>query len=345
MSSQPVKHVTAHNIWSTSWRVALIIAGLLLAGVLVWQGIAASGAPDPTAPHLDRTAVILNTGILVFREGLEAILVLSAITASLVKSKQSYRKPIAAGSGLGFLATIATWFIVVAIMSQINAPALDIQAATGLLAIVVLLIIMNWFFHKIYWTGWISMHNKRRKELLNNSDGAGSGTLFGLALLGFSAMYREGFEVVLFLQSLRLQVGSTIVLQGVAIGLFFTAIVAVLTFMTHHKLPYKRMLILTGVMLAIVLVVMVGESVQEMQLARWISTTPVNLPIPDWMGVWFAVFPNVEGLVAQVIAGILVLGSYFSAEYIRIWRPRKQAERRAEDAQSLDMQELAPVKE
>ena len=61
------------------------LAGLIVGGALVWQGITASGNPDPTAPHLDHNAVISITGILVFREGLEAILVLSAITASLVK--------------------------------------------------------------------------------------------------------------------------------------------------------------------------------------------------------------------------------------------------------------------
>ncbi|MBA2680534.1 MAG: iron permease, partial [Ktedonobacteraceae bacterium] len=213
MSSKPLSQT--HSPWRLVFRIALLVAGLLVGGVLVWQGVTASGAPDPTAPHLDHNAVILNTGILVFREGLEAILVLSAITASLVKSKQSYRKPIAVGSGLGFVATIATWFIAIAILSAVSAPALDIQAATGLLAIVVLLVIMNWFFHKIYWTGWISLHNKRRRELMKNADDHNhSGTTFGLAMLGFSAMYREGFEVVLFLQSLRLQVGSAVVLQG-----------------------------------------------------------------------------------------------------------------------------------
>ena len=324
MSSKPLQRT--NSLWHLVFRAALLVAGLLIGGVLVWQGITASGAPDPTAPHLDHNAVILNTGILVFREGLEAILVLSAITASLVKSKQSYRKPIAVGSGLGFLATVATWFIAIAILSAVSAPALDIQAGTGLLAIVVLLVIMNWFFHKIYWTGWISLHNKRRRELMKNADDNHSGTTFGLAMLGFSAMYREGFEVVLFLQSLRLQVGSTVVLEGVGIGLFFTAIVGLLTFMAHHRLPYKKMLVLTGVMLGAVLVVMVGESIQEMQLAHWITTTAVNLPIPGWMGVWFAVFPTVEGLVAQALAAILVIGSYLWAEYIRSWRPRHQAE-------------------
>ncbi len=326
MLSKPLSTGTTKHPWRMLFRTLLLLSGLLVAGVLVWQGITSSGAPDPTAAHLDHNAVILNTAILVFREGLEAILVLSAITASLMKTNQSYRKPITAGSGLGFLATIATWFVAIAIIDRINAPALNIQAATGLLAILVLLVIMNWFFHKIYWTGWISLHNKRRRELMKNAQIDHSGTTLGLAMLGFSAMYREGFEVVLFLQNLRLQVGSLTVLQGVAIGLFFTSIVGAITFVAHHKLPYKKMLVLTGVMLGIVLVVMVGESIQEMQQAGWLSTTVVNLPIPAWMGVWFAVFPNIEGLVGQALAALFVVGSYFLAEYIRVWRPRRLAE-------------------
>ena len=304
-------------------RIVIIAAGAMVLGVLIWQGVTASGNPDPTISHLNHNAAILDTGLLVFREGLEAILVLSAITASLMGSNQPYRKPIATGAGLGFLATIVTWFIAIAILNAISAPALDIQAATGLLAIVVLLVIMNWFFHKIYWTGWISLHNKRRRALMNNVQRDRSGTLFGLGLLGFSAMYREGFEVVLFLQNLRLQVGSLIVLEGVGVGLFLTAIVAVLTFMAHHKLPYKKMLILTGILLGMVLIVMVGESVQEMQQAHWMTTTAVNLPIPAWMGLWFALFPTVESLTAQMLAAILVIGSYCLAQYVRVWRPRQ----------------------
>jgi high-affinity iron transporter len=90
-------------------------------------------------------------------------------------------------------------------------------------------------------------------------------------------------------------------------------------------MPYKRMLVLTGVMLGVVLIVMVGESVQEMQLAGWLPETTVALAIPGWVGLWFAVFPTVEGLVAQVLAAALVLGSYFGAEYWRIKRPRRKA--------------------
>jgi high-affinity iron transporter len=137
--------------------------------------------------------------------------------------------------------------------------------------------------------------------------------LFGFILLGFTAIYREGFEVVLFLQQLRLRDGSGIVLTGAAIGIFLTAIVAVLTFILHERLPYKKMLILTGILLGIVLLVMVGESVQEMQLAHWLPETPINISIPSWLGLWFSVFPNIQSIAAQSLAALLVLGSYYSA--------------------------------
>ncbi|MBO0778073.1 MAG: iron permease [Ktedonobacteraceae bacterium] len=315
----------------TLLRVFLVIAAGLVAAVLVWQGITASGSPDPTVPHLSVGAAIIDTGVLVLREGLECILVLSAITASMMGANHGYRRPIALGAAIGFGACIVTWFAVVGILSELSTslPALDVQAATGLLAVIVLVVIMNWFFHKIYWTGWISLHNRRKRTLLSQAAEATvspSRLMSGLILLGFASVYREGFEVVLFLQSLRLQVGSLIVLLGVLVGLFFTGIVGLLTFVAHRRLPYKKMLVLTGIMLGAVFLVMVGEQAQEMQLAHWIPTTPLAWPIPDWMGLWFSVFPTVETLVAQVIAAVLVIGSYFLARYQTVWRPRRRGE-------------------
>lgn len=312
-------------------RILLGLGAIIVLGVLVWQGITASGNPDPTVPHLSQQAAIVDTGVLVLREGLECILVISAITASMMGGNRKYIRPIATGAGIGLGACLVTWFIVVGILSALanNLPALDVQAATGLLAIIVLVVIMNWFFHKIYWTGWISMHNKRKRTLLSSANDATTSRsrLFGgLILLGFASVYREGFEIVLFLQTLRLQVGSLIVLYGVLIGLFFTAIVGILTFVAHQKLPYKKMLVFTGIMLGAVFLVMVGEQAQEMQLAHWISTTPLNWPIPDWMGLWFSVIPTVETLVAQLLAATLVIGSYFLARYTQVWRPRQRGE-------------------
>ena len=200
-----------------------------------------------------------------------------------------------------------------------NVPALDLQAATGLLAVVVLLVIMNWFFHKIYWGGWIRAHNRRRKSLLAADPSKRNGhsrLWWGLILLGFTSLYREGFEVVLFLQSYNLRLGGAVVLKGALVGLLLSGIVALLTFVLQQRLPYRKMLITTGILLGVVLLVMVGEQAQEMQLAHWISRTEIPWlasALPAWVGMWFAVFPTYETLIAQGLAALLVVGSYYAA--------------------------------
>lgn len=301
---------------------ALALGAFLILAALTWQAVTNAGVPDPTAFGRGSIAQILDISILVFREGLECILVLSAITASLMKSEEAYWRPVAGGVCVAFIATLITWFVAVGIIDDLakNINALYIQAATGLLAILVLLIVMNWFFHKLYWTGWISLHNKRKHDLIKGATEKNTSrrrVLYGMALLGFTSFYREGVEVVLFLQSYRLKLGDGPVFYGVVFGLLFTALVAVLTFVAHRKLPYKKMLVLTGIMLGGVLLVMVGEQAQEMQLVHWLPTTRIswlaNL-IPGWMGLWFSIFPTVETLAAQALAGVAVIGSYFAAQ-------------------------------
>ena len=86
----------------------------------------------------------------------------------------------------------------------------------------------------------------------------------------------------------------------------------------------------SGILLGGVLVVMVGETVQGMQQAHWIATTkllPVDLP--DWMNVWFSLYNSLESLAAQLLAVAFVIGSYLLAEYVRLWRPRRQLAVRA----------------
>src|SRR5438477_9103264 len=302
-------------------RIGIITAAICVAAVIVWQGMAAHGAPDPTQPNTSPTVAFLDIGVLVVREGLECILVLAAITASMTGKRRAYRRPVAAGAGIAFGATLITWFIAVRIVNSLseNIPALDLQAATGLLAVIVLLVIMNWFFHKIYWGGWIRAHNRRRKALLADASAdeiSRSRLWWGLIILGFTSLYREGFEVVLFLQSYHLRLGGGVVLKGALLGLVLTGIVAVLTFILQRRLPYRKMLITTGILLGVVLLVMVGEQAQEMQLAHWISTTEISSVkkyMPPWMGLWLAGFPTVETIIAQLIAGVLVVGSDYAS--------------------------------
>jgi high-affinity iron transporter len=319
--SERIKSFKSTKLVRIGFQIVLFLAAAIVLGVVVWQGITAKGAPDPTQPHTSKTVAVLDIAVLVFREGLECILVLSALTASMVGNHRIHRRPVAAGAGVGFVATLITWIIAVGIVSNLaeSVPALDLQAATGLLAVVVLLVVMNWFFHKVYWSGWIGLQNRKKKDLLNKADDSGISErrlLWGLGLLGFASLYREGFEVVLFLQSYYLQMGGTIVLVGGLLGILLSGLVAVLTFVAHSRLPYRKLLISTGVMLGFVLLIMVGEQAQEMQLANWIPTTKIGVlesVTPDWMGVWFAVYPTVETLVAQLLAAILVIGSYYAA--------------------------------
>jgi high-affinity iron transporter len=305
----------------TAVKIFLLIAAALVAGVLVWQGVTAAGSPDPTLPNTSVWGAIMDVGVLVFREGLECILVLAAITASMTGKKEAHRRPVVAGASVAFLATIVTWFIAIGILHDLgnDLSALNLQAASGLLAVVVLLVVMNWFFHKIYWGGWISLHNRKKKALLNELDEepqTARKLWWGLGLLGFASLYREGFEVVLFLQGYYLKMGGRTVLTGAALGLTLSAVVAVLTFVGQRRLPYRKMLIFTGILLGVVLLVMVGEQAQEMQLAHWLPTTTIarlEPVIPDWAGVWFSVFPTVETLAAQALAALLVIGSYYGS--------------------------------
>ena len=311
--------------------IALAIAVVVV--VLGWH--AQGGTPNPTAlppgRSLSHTTVVIDSAILVFREGLETILVLAAVTASFLGDNRVYRRPVAAGSGLALAAGIATWFFVAWLIGRFHGSELDIQAATGIPALIVLLIVMNWFFHKVYWTGWIAHHHRRRRGLLaGNPSQATRRLLLGLALLGFTSVYRECFEVVIFLQNLRELYGASVVLEGVVIGLLFTAAVGVLTFTLHQRLPYKRLLVITGAMLLFVLLVSVGEQINEMQLAGWIGTTPIGgVQFPGWMGTWFSLFANWETVIAQLIALAIVLGSYVVAQYLRVGRPRRRGEKPA----------------
>jgi len=307
---------------STHWQrfiyVFVALAALPVVAILIWQGLSAQGNPDPTVPNTTHLAAILDTSVLVFREGLESILVLAAITAGLSRKQNGMTGPIFLGASTGFLATLATWFFVRGIVNDIsvNVSYLALQAATGLLAVIVLLVVMNWFFHKVYWGGWISVHNRQKKKIIESAEqGRSPGFVFwGLVLLGLTSVYREGFEVVLFLQSYYLKLGGWTVLYGSLLGLALTLVVAVITFWMHHRMPYRKMLIITGVLLGAVLLVMVGEEAYEMQQASWLPTSTIHAldgRIPDWAGVWFSLYPTWETIIAQVVAAALVVGSYF----------------------------------
>src|SRR5215217_5011948 len=292
-----------------------------------------TGPADPTDAGASQAhaTVVANSAIIVFREGLEAVLIFAAVTASFLGANRARRRPVVAGAALAFAASVATWFIVLAALSAASPLGPRLEAITGFVAIVVLLIVLNWFVHRVYWSEWIGRHHRRRRALLAQS---GIAATAGLVALGFTSVYREGFEVVLFLQSLKLQQGTDTVLEGVAIGLAATAAVGIATVALQQKLPYKKMLVATGVLIGVVLVVMIGGTALSFSELGWLPRHETPFSVPEWMGSWFEVYPYWETIGAQVLAAAFVIGSYYAAEHVRVRRPRARGERPAVAAEA-----------
>jgi high-affinity iron transporter len=307
-------------------RLAWWLAGLTVVAALVYlMATARTGPIDPTETSRPEShgTVVFNSAIIVFREGLEAVLIFAAVTASFLGANKRRRRPVMAGAGVAFGTAVATWFVVQAVLDAASSLGPKLEAITGFIAIIVLLIVLNWFVHKVYWSEWIGRHHRQRRKLLART---GIGATAGLVALGFTSVYREGFEVVLFLQNLQLQAGSATVLEGVGFGLAATAVVGVLTFWLHHKLPYKRMLVLTGVLVGIVLVVMIGGTALTFQDLGWLPRDVTPFTLPEWMGSWFEMYSSWETLGAQALAAVFVVGSYFLAQELKVKRPQRRGQ-------------------
>ena len=274
-----------------------------------------------TAP----TAIAMNAGIIVFREGLEAVVILASLMSSLKSAEErKYRKPMWLGTLLALLATGATWLLAHEVLRSLARYGERLEAVVSIIAIAVLLLIMNWFFHKSYWTGWLAKFHATKRRLFNEE----TGLLMGLVALGFTSVYREGFEIVLFLQALVLEGGVPVVLLGVVGASIAVVLVGMVVFRLQKNLPYMKILIITGILIGSVLFQMVGSTVHVFQVVGWLPIHVIQvLDIPYWLGTWFGIYPTWEGLSFQLGAMVFVIGSYYLAEGLRkrrIFSPKQQ---------------------
>src|SRR3954462_3843073 len=317
-------------------------AAITVAGLVYLMATASTGPVDPTEVrgHQSHATVVVNSAIIVFRAGLEAILIFAAVTASMVGANSRHRRPVTLGAAGAFGAAVVTWFLVQALLDAASGLGPRLEAITGFIAVVVLLIVLNWFVHKVYWSGWIGRHHRQRRKLLAQT---GFAATIGLVALGFTSVYREGFEVVLFLQTLQLQAGTATVLEGVALGLAGTAVVGVLTFWLHRKLPYKKMLVLTGALLGVVLVVMIGGTAATFQDLGWLPQHPLPFAVPQWLGAWFEIYPTYETIGIQILAALFVVGSYVLAKHMLVRRPARHGEQPARRAEAAPT-EVVPAR-
>jgi high-affinity iron transporter len=280
-----------------------------------------------------RSTVVADAAVIVFREGLEAVLILAAITASFTGERRRLRRPVLIGALLGLLATALTYLAAQALLDALGDGGLRLQAITGLIAIAVLLLVTNWFFHRVYWSEWIGRFHRRRRALERiDRFGIFSGQLVAFTVLGLTSVYREGFETVLFLQNLQVSAGSTATVLGIAIGLAATFAVGCVTFVFERKLPYKKMLIATGVLIGLVLAVMVGTTVHTMQGLGWMPSSATGFRLDLWTGQWLGLYPTWEGIAAQLTSLLITYGSYAVARALQRRRRRHAARAAASPA-------------
>jgi high-affinity iron transporter len=260
------------------------------------------------------TAVLVNSAIVVFREGLEALLIVAALGASFVTTGARWRRPIVAGALAAAPATVLTWLLAGAVLGSFVGYGLQLQAVLDVLALAVLAVMLAWFFQKFCWTRFVAREHARHRRLLSRAQTSGGlGPTLGLAAVGFTIVYREGFETVLFLQALRVEAGTGAVIEGVLLGGALTAAIAVLMLRLRRRLPYRRMVVATAALIGVLTVAMTGQAVRSLQLVGWLAITPVHVSLSEADGLWLGLYPTVQSLLAQLAAALaIVLGAVLS---------------------------------
>ena len=188
-------------------------------GLVYLMATAETGPVDPTESGASQShaSVVLNSSLIVFRQGIGG----RAHLRRRLGEPARHQSPEATADGSRRLwyavaASVPTWFVLQAVLDAASPLGPKLEAITGFIAVVVLLVVLNSFVHKIYWSDWIGRRHRQRLKALSRT---GLAATIGLIALGFTTVYREGFEVVSILQNLELQSGAATVLEGVAIGL------------------------------------------------------------------------------------------------------------------------------
>ncbi|HEY2342592.1 MAG TPA: FTR1 family protein [Chthoniobacteraceae bacterium] len=282
---------------------------------------ALSDGYERTLQHLDESVSLLKVSVspatitfttisIVAREGLEAVVVLAALLAGLRGNEnRGTRRWITSGAWLALGASALTFWLSKTLIQSLSRYGEKLEAVVSILAVIILLMVTNWVFHKFYWVGW----NAKLRSLSKASQQNVSTRWEWLALIGvgFLTVYREGFETTLFMQSLLLE-GS---LWPVAIGLLaaaaFIALLTLCIFKFGAKLPYRKLLVVTGVLVVSIMVTFLGSTVRLFQTVGWLPIHPIpSLNLPNWTGQWLGLYPSWEGLFIPPLALVYVGGAW-----------------------------------
>ena len=299
--------------------------------------------PEPEAPVAEATPDQIrwdNFGFafgIIVREGLEAILVIAAIIAYLVKSgnRQSLKHVyIGALAGIfaSFAAAIALYFIKQVAVEGGIAQEL-IEGITALIAVCVLFYVSNWMISKSEAAAWSGYIDRKVQA------GVEKRSAFTLAFTAFLAVFREGAEVVLFYQPMLFGDDAShvnMVIWGFLAGCVLLVFVYLAITKLSIKLPIKVFFTATSILMAVMCVAFLGSGIKELseggafEMVNRVAGVPEN-DVVQVLGI----YPYLETLVPQLILTIILIVTFLVAHYRgKLTALRKEFEQRlSEQAQ------------
>ena len=237
--------------------------------------------------------------LIILREGFEAILVVGAVVAFLIKTGHRERlRSIWLGVGAALVASLLTAIIMRTILSAVPASGELVEGVSLLLAVCVLFSVSYWLISKVEAAKW----QQFIKEKVNAALEQGGGR--ALAFVAFLAVYREGAETALFYQALFNE-GPHVALPltlGIGAGFVALAIIFTLFYRFGVKIPIRRFFAVTSVLLYYMAFVFMGKGIRELQEGNFIPLSAIpGFPHAEWLGL----YPSWQGVIAQLVLLVL----------------------------------------
>jgi high-affinity iron transporter len=258
---------------------------------------------------------------ILFREGVEAVLLIAVLLGSLEAGRAAnFRRPLAWGVVAALGATVVTFLLATLVVDIAPVDREMLEAVTAIAAVGVLMLVSFWLVSRLEQRRWMEFMRAR----VSTAIAAGTGLAF--AGLGFTAVYREGFETVLFYQALVLfaQGLEVWVALGVAAAAAALAAVGYAVLKLGRRLPLKPMLISGASILLLLSVAFAGNAVRGLQEADVIAVTPISgdwARLPVFIAELTGIHPTREGLAVQaILLAVYLLG----AAYMFAWRPLRR---------------------
>ena len=256
-------------------------------------------------------SMFLYSLLIILREGLEALLIVAAIVAYMVKNNHHDKLPIIRQSVyVALVASVVTAFIFQLIFENSGQNRELLEGFTMIIAVFMLFSMSYWLLSKVEAQNWKRYLEGKLSTALT------AGSLFGLWVTSFLAIYREGAETVLFYYALIGDAKSAVSLAYLFAGFVSGAILlAICYFIMRYsvvKLPLKPFFMFTGSFMYLMAFVFAGKSVLELIEGKLFEPTLVaKVPEISWLGI----YPYVETLMPQAILILAAIFALFVMKY------------------------------